>query len=73
MSARRYGIYLERFGENDIALGKDLIFTPQFRLTLEQVAEMSRRLESAHNRISFIEKNSSKSADITARVMNELL
>ena len=70
MPSTRYGLYLERFGENDISLGKDVIFNPQFRLTLEQVAEISRRLERASNKIN---AQNAHDKEIEERVINELI
>ncbi len=73
MPTTRYGIYLERYGENDIALGRDSIFSSQFRMSLEHFTEMSRRLSCANDRINYIEKASPEKKEIIKRVIDDLI
>lgn len=68
-----YNIYLERFGENDVALLKDPFFSPMFKLSLQDVRSMGKRLESLAAHIRVLDKHPQYSEEITQQIINDLL
>ena len=68
-----YNIYLERFGENDVALLREPKHSPVFKLELQDVRSMGKRLASLAERISVLDRHPQYSKEVTQKIINDLL